>query len=226
MVNKISRVNKPPLVWGLIKLPFQSLRSKLLKIFLQNFDHIKQEGNLNNKVICLDVGGITKGFETLGNSCRAIAVNLVVRESVEGWDFILADGRFLPFRDGAVDIVICSAVLEHVHEGREELAREIKRVSKGGYFISVPYLYAPIESHYLVPFFQFVPESIKKFLLFKLGLRIGWMSKRNYEEIKLLRKSHLKDLFPEAQIRLLRLFGIPLSLVALRNKHDCHKSTK
>jgi len=197
----------------LIKIPAQHQRSQLFKLFLQNF-------NLSNATICLDVGGVTEGFESLSKTCKAIIMNLEVRKMIEGWDLLLGDGRSLPFKDKTIDIIISNALLEHVNKGRNELVQEIKRVSKGNYFVSVPYLYSPFDPHYLLPFFQFVPEPVKRFLLFKVGLKIGWMSKENYDEIRLFKKSQLEELFPEAHIHLLRVFGIPTNLVALKRAHD------
>jgi SAM-dependent methyltransferase len=195
------------IILRLIKIPVQRQRSNLLNLFLQTFD-------LEKKTSLIDIGGTTEGFESIGISCRAMAVNIEVRKMMEGWNLIIADGRLLPFKDKSVDIIMSNALLEHVNEGREKLVREIKRVSKGNYFISVPYLYSPFEPHYLIPLFQFVPESVKRFLLFRVGLTIGWMSKENYHEIKLFKKSQLRELFPEAKTCFLRAFGIPVCLVA------------
>lgn len=219
------QLRKTPRVWALWKLPFQYQRHKLLKMFLDSFDYVYGSEQSNEQAMCLDVGGITRGFESLGRTCRAIAVNPEVRKG-GGWDFAVADGRFLPFRERAVDIAFCNSVLEHVIEGREDLAREIRRVTKADYFVAVPHPYTLIETHYLLPLFQFVPESVKRFLLFRLRLRIGWMSKGTYQEIRLPGKSELRDLFPEAQIRVLRVFGIPVYLVAVHVEHDENRPAK
>ena len=200
-----------PIILRLIKIPLQRQRSNLFKLFLNNF-------KLEQGITCLDIGGITEGFENIGKICNALIVNIEVRKMVDGWNVILADGRFLPLKDKSIDIIISNALLEHVDEGREKLIGEIRRTTKGNYFISVPYHYSPFEPHYLLTFFQFVPETIKRFLLFRMRITIGWMNKRNYHEIKLFKKSQLKELFPEADICLLRCFGIPVNLVAYKNE--------
>jgi SAM-dependent methyltransferase len=192
----------------LLRKPTQSQRSRLFKFFIRNFD-------LSKETICLDIGGVTEGFESLSKLCTAIIVNLEVRKKVNGWDLILADGRYLPVKGESIDIVMSNALLEHVTEGRQRLVQEIRRVSKGNLFVSVPYVYSPIEPHYFIPFFQFVPESVKRFLLFKLGLKIGWMNKENYAEITLFRKSQLKRLFPKAQIYTLKVYSLPVNLIAI-----------
>jgi len=151
----------PRIALRLLRRPIQYQRSKLFEFFIRSF-------NLGKETICLDIGGITEGFESLSYLCRAISVNLEVRKRVKQWNLIIADGRYLPFKEKSIDIVMSNALLEHVTEGREKLVQEVRRVSKGNLFMSVPYFYSFFEPHYLLPFFQFVPESIKRFLLFKL----------------------------------------------------------
>lgn len=195
----------------IVKALFRHYRAKLFRLFLENF-------SLDDALVC-DIGGISTGFETMNQFCRCVIVNNDVRARTEkGWDLMVADGRALPFRNETFDIIISNAVFEHIAWGRKRFAEEVRRVTKGGFFISVPYYYAPFEPHYLLPFFQFVPESIKRFLLFKIGLRIGGMSRNNYHEIRLFKKKELGTLFPEAQIKVFRLFGIPISLVAIYKK--------
>jgi SAM-dependent methyltransferase len=183
MVEKRTQI-----IFRLLRNPFKHQRSKLFEFFIRSF-------NLSKETICLDIGGITTGFESLSKLCRAISVNLRVIKKVNGWDLIIADGRCLPFKDKSIDIIMSNALLEHITEGRERLVQEVRRVSKGNLFMSVPYFYSFLEPHYLFPFFQFIPESIKRFLLFKLGLKIGWMSRENYAEIHLFKNHSLKNYF-------------------------------
>jgi ubiquinone/menaquinone biosynthesis C-methylase UbiE len=54
-------------------------------------------------------------------------------------DFVLADAKHLPFRSLSVDVLLCSEVLEHLHEPIEALA-ELLRVFNGVILITVPVL--------------------------------------------------------------------------------------
>ncbi|MFC2067148.1 methyltransferase domain-containing protein [Chloroflexota bacterium] len=199
------------MVLTIVKVLFRRYRVELFRFFLKTF-------SLNDKSIC-DIGGISTGFETLSQFCKCVIINNDIKaRTEEGWVLIVADGRTLPFRNGTFDIIISNAVLEHIAWGREIFAQEIRRVTRGGIFISVPYYYAPFEPHYRLPFFQFVPEFIKRFLLFKIGLKIGGMSRNNYHEIRLFKKRELMSLFPEAQIKVFRVFGIPISLIVICKK--------
>lgn len=110
-------------------------RKKLLQIFLANFD-------LNNNKICADIGGISEGFEKIGDYCTAIAVNLELREKVQGWAIIIADARYLPFKDHSIDIVMTNSMLEHIESNTKRAVDQIKRVSKENICFSSIFIHA------------------------------------------------------------------------------------
>lgn len=185
-------------------------RERLFEAYLRSFP-------MRESLICLDVGGVSEGFEELRKVHKCLSVNLVVRKRIEGWQLVIGDGTMLPFRDKSVDICISNSVIEHVREeDAEKIADEIRRVARKGYFVSVPYLFTPLEPHYFLPLFQFVPESLKRFLLYKVGLTIGWMSRRNYHPIRLLKGIDVRRLFPDAHVKLFLLFGVlPTNVLAI-----------
>jgi ubiquinone/menaquinone biosynthesis C-methylase UbiE len=170
--------------------------------------------NLKPGTSCLDVGGVSDGFEQLSKICSTVTVNLEIRQRTAGWGIIVADARSLPIRSKSVDFVYSVALLEHVDSGLERVAAEIDRISRRGFFVAVPYLYSPFEPHYLIPFFQFVPESIKRALILKLGLRIGYMDRRNYAKIELFTRRRLASIFPTAKVQVLKVYSIPISVTA------------
>jgi SAM-dependent methyltransferase len=74
-----------------------------------------------------------------------------------------ADGRSLPFDDGAFDVGFSNAVVEHVAGGREgqrrfvhELCRVARRV-----FVTTPNRFFPIEVHTLLPFAHWLPPELR-----------------------------------------------------------------
>jgi hypothetical protein len=185
----------------------------LFQCFLSNFSPRKKE-------FCLDVGGVSRGFEGLPTYCNCISINLHAKTKKAGWAFILADAACLPFTQYSVDYVISNSVIEHLDKGVKAYSKEIRRVSKTGYFISCPYYYTILEPHYFVPFFQFLPERVKKALLFKFSLRIGHMSRKNYEVITIPSPKTLRLLFPEATCKKLMLFGLPWDVIITSRKTD------
>jgi SAM-dependent methyltransferase len=85
---------------------------------------------------------------------------------------VRADGRALPFEDGAFDLGFSNAVVEHVAGGREgqrafihELCRVANRV-----FVTTPNRWFPLEVHTLLPFAHWLPESPRARVL----ARVGW----------------------------------------------------
>jgi SAM-dependent methyltransferase len=159
--------------------------------------------------VLLEIGGPSGGSQKVISFFRDILVaNLEDRKSMQRCNYpenaqlILSDGTILPLKDKSVDFVFSNATLEHIPKERWPLlAQEIKRVARKGYFISAPNYYFPFEPHYLMPFFQFIPESFKQKLVIDHGLTIGWMSKTTYQRINLPKKGELQCLFPQAEVK-------------------------
>jgi len=80
---------------------------------------------------------------------------------------VRADGRELPFADGAFDVGFSNAVVEHVAGGRDgqrsfvhELCRVARRV-----FVTTPNRWFPLEVHTLLPFVHWLPPGPRGRLL-------------------------------------------------------------
>ena len=70
-----------------------------------------------------------------------------------------ADGTQLPFGDGEFDVAFSNSVIEHVPpELQAKFASEVGRVADR-YFVQTPNRYFPIEPHYQLPLFQFLPAQ-------------------------------------------------------------------
>ena len=156
---------------------------------------------------------------------RDVKVVLLNVEPVEvtGENFVFQRGdarRMDGFRDGEFDVVFSNSVIEHVGGFKEQMqmAAEIRRVGKR-YFVQTPNRYFPIEPHFLVPFFQFLPERAQVFLVSHHSL--GWYDRiRDYQAavevvrgIRLLNKQELKRLFPEAHLQKERFCGLTKSFI-------------
>jgi SAM-dependent methyltransferase len=80
---------------------------------------------------------------------------------------VRADGRSLPFADGAFDLGFSNAVVEHVAGGREgqrAFVHELCRVA-GRVFVTTPNRWFPLEVHTLLPFVHWLPPGPRKRLL-------------------------------------------------------------
>ncbi len=74
---------------------------------------------------------------------------------------IQADGRSLPFADGAFELGFSNAVVEHVAGGREgqrAFVHELCRVA-GRVFVTTPNRWFPIDPHTLLPLAHWLPDG-------------------------------------------------------------------
>jgi len=168
--------------------------------------------------ILLEIGGPTGGAKQIVSLFKkVIVINLNTnRESLQRCNYpedtqiIVGDGCMLPLKNESVDFLFCNATLEHIpKELWEFLAQEVARVALKGFFISAPNYWFPFEPHYLMPFFQFMPEGFKRKLIINYGLTIGHISQTNYSRIHLPKKRELQRLFPDALVEGVG-WGIPL----------------
>jgi hypothetical protein len=128
---------------------------------------------------------------------------------------VLGNGLRLPFADCAFDIVWSNATIEHVggFARQQQFAGEIRRIAQG-YFLTTPWKGFPIELHYKVPFYQFVPKRVQRWLIDHFS--IGWREKGRWEEVNLLWHRQLRKLFPDAHTLKQRVTPWPESLIAYR----------
>jgi 2-polyprenyl-3-methyl-5-hydroxy-6-metoxy-1,4-benzoquinol methylase len=168
----------------------------------------------------LDVGAGAGGALERFNSANPIVAVDLTPETGRWLDQAnvtvqVADGTALPYADSEFPIVFSNSVIEHVpRELRPAFAAEIRRVGRR-YFVQTPNRYFPIEPHYQVPLFQFLPKRTQRWLNHHFTL--GWHEKGQWEDIDLLTARELGQLFPDAVIHRERLLGVTKSLMAVRS---------
>jgi len=124
------------------------------------------------------------------------------------------------FADGQFDVIFSNSVIEHVgtFDQQRRMADEVRRVGRR-YFVQTPNYYFPLEPHFLVPGFQWLPVETRAWLLHHFNL--GWFKRRaTIEEarhevgtIRLLRRKELVALFPEAELYYEKALGLVKSFV-------------
>lgn len=137
---------------------------------------------------------------------------------------LIGDGCSLDMAARSYDIGFSNSVIEHVGtwERQQQFASEIRRVAKA-LWVQTPAYECPVEPHYMTPFIHYLPRSIRKRLL-RWGTVWGWIARPDQSEIdammeglRLLRKSEMRQLFPDCEIITERmLWVIPKSYVAIR----------
>jgi len=126
--------------------------------------------------------------------------------------YAVFDGCALPFPSKSFDLVFSNAVIEHIlGPGRQEqFAREIMRVGKN-WFVTSPNYWYPFESHYHLPFIQFLPRRAQRTYNRWLGTHIP---KGQVQELALLSAREMRQLFPSSRVVRVRVTFWPETLVA------------
>jgi SAM-dependent methyltransferase len=127
---------------------------------------------------------------------------------------IQGDGTRMPFGDGEFAVAFSNSVIEHVPAHLQAaFASEVRRVSDR-YFVQTPNRWFPIEPHYQVPLFQFLPERTRRWLNSRYTM--GFQPKGHWEPIELLTARDMQRLFPDAVIHREKVLGLTKSLMAVR----------
>jgi hypothetical protein len=182
--------------------------------------------DLPRPVRIIDVGGCEQYYTALGftdpGQIHVTMLNLRATGTRHpNFVSIAGDGRDMrEIETGAFDVVFSNSTIEHVGGLREQkrFAQEVMRVGKR-YFVQTPHFHFPIEPHFLVPGFQWLPVRWRALLHSRMTL--GWWEKapsfhaalEEVESIRLIREAELRYLFPGASIRREKYFGLTKSFV-------------
>ena len=140
--------------------------------------------------------------------------------------WVAGDGRCLPFRDGAFDVVFSNSVIEHVgdRQSQQRFAGEVARVGRG-FWVQTPNRWFPVEQHLFTPFIHWLPKgwqrSLVPWCVWRWVVPVTPDRRRFYLEhyltdVRLLAPSELRALFPGARMIRERLCGLTKSLVAIK----------
>ncbi|MEO8596972.1 MAG: methyltransferase domain-containing protein [Candidatus Solibacter sp.] len=177
----------------------------------------------------LDVGGTPDTWDFVPVRPRVTLLNTPrTKEELAGAEaWVAGDGRMLPFRDGAFDVVFSNSVIEHVGDAdsQRRFAREIARVGRG-YWVQTPNRWFPVEQHLLTPLIHWLPGDwqraiVPHFTVWDMLVKPSPDRREFYlahylNEVRLLSAKQVGALFPGARLIRERFFGWTKSLVAMR----------
>jgi hypothetical protein len=133
---------------------------------------------------------------------------------------VVGDGTKMNYKDGEFDLVFSNSVIEHLYtkENQIMMAKECTRVGKY-FFVQTPNKYFPIEPHFLLPLFNFLPRKVQEFVLTKTRLSRGnkrtLISAKSFlDELRLMSINEMKEAFPGAHIYKEKVLGITKSFAA------------
>jgi len=179
----------------------------------------------------LDIGGTPDNWQLLNEPPWLVLLNTprAAADLAGAPVWVAGDGRALPFRDAAFDVVFSNSVIEHVGDAlsQQRFAREVARVGRA-YWVETPDRWFPIEQHLLTPFIHWLPRQWQRALV----PRFNWWrvlvplsaDRRDFyidhylRDVWLLGPRQLQALFPDARILRERMLGVAKSLVAVRGR--------
>lgn len=191
------------------------------------------------KVEIVDVGGTREYWNIipmeylLRRNVHITLVNISTAENAAiGNDGVfscaLGDGCGLEdIGDCQFDIAHSNSVIEHVGDWDRmaHFAKEMRRIARS-YYVQTPNYFFPVEPHFLFPFFHWLPLAarIRLAMRFSLGCfpRASSMEEAmSYIELcRLLTKSELQHLFPDAALYRESLLFLAKSFVLIRKGLD------
>lgn len=184
----------------------------------------------------LDVGGRRDYWDLLDPGIAArLSITILNNQPIEleshirpedpiEIDYALGDACDMPqYADAAFDLVHSNSVIEHVGslQNMARMADEIRRTARA-YYVQTPYLWFPIEPHYGVPFFHWLPAPTRA--------RMGWKRKIGYrsrmptyraslalaDHTELVDQTLMRELFPDAELVKERVALLVKSLIVTR----------
>jgi len=197
------------------------MRKKRFALFLAMLETIPKPMTI------LDIGGTQLFWERMGFTDLSQTSITILNQELPvirhpNFSGLVGDGTNLSsMPDKSFDVVFSNSVIEHVGDFNQQrsMAEEVQRVGHW-YFLQTPNYYFPIEPHYLIPGFQWLPMKIKIWLHthFDLGhmekIEDPQEAKVQIEKIRLLKKAELKVLFPGANIYEEKVLGLTKSFIA------------
>ena len=138
---------------------------------------------------------------------------------VERLDTQSAQGRI----DNGFDIAHSNSVIEHIGDWplMERFAAETRRLAPR-YYVQTPYFWFPIEPHFSAPLFHWMPEGMRARRVMKRAYGFMWKTDdlgeamRAVQDARLLDKTMMRYLFPDARHVDEKVAGFTKSLMAIR----------
>jgi hypothetical protein len=177
----------------------------------------------------IDVGGTNEFWEQRGWAGRSdVEITLVNLEAAERRhaNIVPTAGDATDMSehdDDSFDIAFSNSVIEHLFtfENQGRMAAEVRRVASAAYWVQTPNYWFPIEPHFLVPAWHWLPEDTRVAILRRRG--VGWagrcpdadFARKVVEEHRLMRRHELARLFPDARIVGERFGGLVKSWTAV-----------
>jgi hypothetical protein len=196
---------------------FQTFRTRRMRQFLEIFA-------ITPETRILDVGGHVATWRALPVRPQVLSLNLSIKDT-GGRDVpcVVGDGRSLPFKNDAFDVVFSNSVIEHLGdpEDQQHFASEIRRVGRS-YYVQTPNRWFFVEPHMVTPFIHFLPRNWQRRMLRNFTVW-GLLTRPTDQQVdyvinetRLLSAKDMRCLFPDGSILREKVAGMTKSVIAVR----------
>lgn len=175
----------------------------------------------------IDIGGTEMFWERRGWAGRTdIDITAINRESsvprYSNLRTLSGDATDLSdYGNKEFDVAFSNSVIEHLftRENQARMAAEVDRIAKA-YWVQTPDFWFPIEPHFHVPGWQWLPRNTRVALIQRR--RCGWrgpcpdleLARAAVDEVRLMTVSEMRNLFSGGEIWQERFCGLSKSIVA------------
>jgi hypothetical protein len=170
----------------------------------------------------LDVGGSEGIWIGSGLEKNVTILNLAPSNETAPFRYVHGDAcNMKNIKDYSYDVVFSNSVIEHVGgwENQNNYAHEINRIGKKCW-VQTPNKYFPVEPHLAFPLFQFMPDSIQKFIALRWNYshiqRNGGNVLEELGSLHLLGLSDMRRLFPGFEVYKEKYLGLTKSIVVYK----------
>jgi hypothetical protein len=187
----------------------------------RRFAHFEQRARaLGTRLRIIDLGGTTRYWQNRQWSDRPDVTITLINPEPQAQLFeniipVIGDACNVDYEDRSFDIAFSNSVIEHLGTFQRQLmmARQVRRLARA-YWVQTPNRRFPIEPHFLVPGWQWLPERarVEAVRRWRVGQRGPHpdpdVAREMVTEIRLLNWRELQRLFPGAQLVAERLGGL------------------
>lgn len=203
-----------------------SLSNRMRARRFENFEALAAK--IPRPLRIIDVGGTNEFWQMRGwagrDDVKIVLINLIKQDrKYANIEPLAGDATNLgEFADKSFDIAFSNSVIEHLFtfENQQKMARELTRVAKATW-IQTPNYWFPVEPHFHVPGWQWMPTSIRVAIIQRW--RCGWRGPCEdpdkalavVNEVRLMKRHELEAVFPGARIIPERFGGFVKSWIAV-----------
>lgn len=175
----------------------------------------------------LDLGGTVDSWRLApARPKQLVLLNLTAQDTRVDWaTSVVGDACDPPtlLADEPFDLVYSNSVIEHIggHFRREQFANVVRR-SGEHHWIQTPYRHFPIEPHWVFPWFQHLPPTVKATVsrVWPMG-NYGRITDPDTTlsyvlDIELIGIAQMRHYFPDSKIEREPFMGLTKSLIAVR----------